>query len=86
MAPNTSGNRFVDQCRSHDLFMHALSLAEGTLSVGGHFCGKLFQGPDFDDARKAVQKAFGKARIIKPEASRKESIEVFVVGLSLKLD
>ena len=84
MAPNTSGNRFVDQCRSHDLFMHALSLAEGTLSAGGNFCGKLFQGPDFQEARAAMQKAFSKHRIVKPEASRKESIEVFVVGLGLR--
>lgn len=84
MAPNTTGTRFVDQCRSYDLFMHALSLAEGTLTAGGSFVGKLFQGPDFDDAREAVRKAFSKNRILKPEASRRESIEVFVVGLGLR--
>lgn len=84
MAPNTTGNRFVDQCQSYELFSHALSLAEGTLTAGGHFVGKIFQGPDFDEARGRLRKVFDKSRIIKPEASRKESIEVFLVGTGFR--
>jgi 23S rRNA (uridine2552-2'-O)-methyltransferase len=80
MAPWTTGNRFVDQCRSYDLFNHALELARGTLVVGGAFIGKIFQGPDFEQAKKAVEASFQKTRVLKPEASRKESYEIFILG------
>jgi len=84
MAPWTTGTRFVDQCRSFDLFMHAASIAEGTLTGGGSFVGKIFQGPDFDKAKKHIEQLFTKTRVLKPEASRKESYEIFVVGLGLR--
>lgn len=84
MAPWTTGTRFVDQCRSFDLFMHALSMAEGTLRGSGHFVGKIFQGPDFDQAKKRVQQLFTKVRVMKPEASRQESYEIFVLGLGFR--
>jgi 23S rRNA (uridine2552-2'-O)-methyltransferase len=84
MAPWTTGTRFVDQCRSWDLYMHALAIAEGTLRGEGHFIGKIFQGPDFDDAKKKTEQLFTKTRVMKPEASRKESYEIFVIGLGFK--
>jgi 23S rRNA (uridine2552-2'-O)-methyltransferase len=84
MAPWTTGTRFVDQCRSWDLYMHALAIAEGTLRGDGHFIGKIFQGPDFDDAKKKTEQLFTKTRVMKPEASRKESYEIFVIGLGFK--
>jgi 23S rRNA (uridine2552-2'-O)-methyltransferase len=84
MAPWTTGTRFVDQCRSWDLYMHALAIAEGTLRRDGHFIGKIFQGPDFDDAKKKTEQLFTKTRVMKPEASRKESYEIFVIGLGFK--
>ena len=84
MAPWTTGNRFVDQCRSFDLYVHALTIAEGTLRGDGHFIGKIFQGPDFDDAKRRTERLFTKTRVMKPEASRKESYEIFVIGLGFR--
>ena len=84
MAPWTSGTRFVDQCRSCELYLHALSLAEGTLRGSGHFVGKIFQGPDFDEAKRRTQTMFTKTRVLKPDASRRESYEVFIVGLGFR--
>jgi 23S rRNA (uridine2552-2'-O)-methyltransferase len=84
MAPWTTGTRFVDQCRSYDLYIHALAIAEGTLRGQGHFIGKIFQGPDFDEAKKKTQALFSKVRVMKPEASRKESYEIFVLGLGFR--
>jgi 23S rRNA (uridine2552-2'-O)-methyltransferase len=84
MAPWTTGTRFVDQCRSFDLYMHALAIAEGTLRGQGHFIGKIFQGPDFDQAKKKTQELFSKVRVMKPEASRRESYEIFVLGLGFR--
>jgi 23S rRNA (uridine2552-2'-O)-methyltransferase len=84
MAPWTTGTRLVDQTRSFDLFMHALHIAEGTLRGEGSFVGKIFQGPDFPLAKKGVESLFRKTRVIKPDASRRESYEIFVVGLSFR--
>ena len=81
MAPNTTGHRFTDQARSHDLFMRALTIARGVIAPHGHFVGKIFQGPEFDEARKGVHETFEEVRIIKPPASRSESIETFLIGL-----
>ena len=81
MAPSTTGHRFTDQARSHELFMRALGLAEDLVVPGGSFVGKIFQGPEFEDARKAVARVFEEVKIVKPPASRTESIETFLVGL-----
>ncbi len=81
MAPKTSGQRHADQYRSYELVMRALDLAKQVLVPGGTFVAKIFQGAEFEDARDAVRGSFGKVRIIRPEATRDESYEVFLVGL-----
>lgn len=80
MAPHTSGQKNRDQYRSFELYMSALRAAERWLSPGGHFVGKIFQGPDFEQARAATRALLGNARIFKPDASRSESYEIFLAG------
>lgn len=82
MAPSTTGHRFTDQARSFDLFMRAFQLAMDVLVDRGHFAAKIFQGPDFGAARDAVKNAFAECRIVRPSATRNESYELFIVGLS----
>ena len=84
MAPSTTGARSGDQAKSFELFMLALDAAKATLHPGGHFVGKIFQGPDFENARKAVRELFETTRIIKPDASRAESYETFLIGLGFR--
>ncbi|MEZ4225591.1 MAG: RlmE family RNA methyltransferase [Polyangiaceae bacterium] len=81
MAPATSGNKSQDQARSFELFMRALAVAEAQLSPGGHFVGKLFMSGDYEAARAAVRRAFGKERTVRPQGTRQNSTEVFIVGL-----
>jgi 23S rRNA (uridine2552-2'-O)-methyltransferase len=81
MAPDTSGVRFVDQTRSEALFERALVIAEQTLAPGGHFVGKLFQGGEFQQLVKRTRQGFTEVRIVKPEGSRTESMEQYVVAL-----
>ncbi|MDB4970892.1 MAG: ribosomal methyltransferase RrmJ/FtsJ [Myxococcales bacterium] len=84
MAPDTSGVRSADQARSEALFERAYFIAEQTLAPGGNFVGKLFQGPDFQKLIKHAREQFSEVRTVKPEGSRKESIEQYVVALGLK--
>jgi 23S rRNA (uridine2552-2'-O)-methyltransferase len=81
MAPKTSGQRHADQYRSYELAMRALELTKTVLKPGGTFVVKIFQGAEFEDARNSIREVFGKVRIIRPQATRNESYEVFLVGL-----
>jgi 23S rRNA (uridine2552-2'-O)-methyltransferase len=84
MAPDTTGIRSVDQARSEGLFERALEIAEATLAPGGAFLGKLFQGPDWQRLVQRVRGRFGETHTVKPEGSRKESIEQYVLGLKFR--
>jgi 23S rRNA (uridine2552-2'-O)-methyltransferase len=84
MAPHTSGQRHRDQFGSFELYMRALEIASQVLVPGGSFVGKIFQGPEIEQAREATRASFDTVRIIKPEASRSESFEMFLVGLGAK--
>lgn len=81
MAPATTGHRFVDQTRSYDLYAKALNVAAAVLPPGGHFVGKIFLGPDFEQAKKDTHRIFEETKIVKPPASRTESYETYLVGL-----
>ena len=84
MAPHTSGQRHRDQFGSYELYMRAVEIASQVLVPGGSFVGKIFQGPEMEQAREATRASFDTVRIIKPEASRSESFETFLVGLGAK--
>lgn len=80
MAPDTTGVRSADQARSARLFAEALSRATRLLAPAGAFVGKVFQGPDFEDVRKQLAARFADVKIVKPDSSRAQSIEIFLVG------
>jgi 23S rRNA (uridine2552-2'-O)-methyltransferase len=80
MAPHTSGQRHRDQYGSYELYSQALRIARQVLVAGGTFVGKIFQGPELETARAETRQGFSSVRIVKPEASRSESFEIFLVG------
>lgn len=85
MAPKLTGIRDADQARSVDLVRVALELARGLLPAGaGRFAAKLFQGRDTDDFLEDVKRVFGTTKLVKPEATREGSREVFVVAWDLR--
>ncbi len=81
MAPATSGQRTLDQARSAALFEAALELAERLLRPGGHFVGKLLQGPQLPALRTRLRAGFESERRMRPRATRADSTEIFLVGL-----
>jgi len=80
MAPSTTGVRFTDQARSYELFVRALDVAGALLRPGGTFVGKIFMGEDLPVARAKVRALFEKERLIRPEGTRSQSYELFVIG------
>jgi len=84
-APNISGIWEVDHARQIDLAQQALKTALETLKPRGNFFVKVFQGDMLSDFIARVKKHFETVKIIKPEASRARSSEMFVLGMHLKL-
>ena len=85
MAPSTSGAKASDQARSFELFSRALEVAKALGKSGSHFVGKLFMSGDFQAARRALGETFARSQVIRPDATRSRSPEVFLVGLGKRV-
>lgn len=84
MAPNMSGVKDADQARHYLLAELALEFALRWLKPEGAFVVKVFQGAGFEGYVKQVSAAFSKVVVRKPDASRDESRENFLVARGLK--
>lgn len=80
MAPKTSGQHIRDCALSYELCMLALSVAREHLKPGGSFVCKIFMGGDFEAFHKDVKTSFGKVRLLRPDSTRKQSREIFIVA------
>jgi len=80
MAPRTTGSKISDQTRSFELFMRAVEISLDAGKDGAAFVGKIFMGPDFPQAKEAVQRGYERCRTIKPSGTRPNSSEVYLVG------
>jgi 23S rRNA (uridine2552-2'-O)-methyltransferase len=85
MAPNISGTKAIDQPKSMYLAELALDLARQVLKRKGSFICKLFQGQGTDAFIAEVRKDFGRVRVMKPDASRAGSSEVYLVARNYQL-
>ena len=81
IAPRTTGNKWADQQLSLRLSHRVLELAFLLLRAGGNFYCKVFEGEDFKEFVSEAKRYFRTAKIFKPQSSRKESREVFVLGM-----
>ncbi len=81
LAPKTTGIRTTDEARSVRLAEKALEVSRLRGKPGSAFIAKLFMGGDFEGFRGQVRKLFSEVKIVRPEATRGASVEVYVVGL-----
>ncbi len=84
MAPSTTGSKIADQTRSFELFDRAVTVAAALSVPGGAFVGKLFMSEEFVKARDRLRLLYTEVRNIRPEGTRSQSSEVFLVGLGRK--
>jgi 23S rRNA (uridine2552-2'-O)-methyltransferase len=84
LAPNTSGNKSLDQERSLELSEIAFNIAKDVLKHKGNFVCKIFQSKEFNEFLNKVKKNFYFVKSVKPEASKKESKEMYIVALGYK--
>jgi len=84
MAPSTSGSKVRDQAGSLELCLRALDVAFALGKPGSHFVAKIFMSNEFQIARKLAGERYEKCQVIRPEGTRQQSTEVFIVGLGLR--
>jgi len=80
MAPRTIGVKLTDEARSLELVRAALGVAEATLSRGGALVAKVFMGGEFPALRKEFAGRFLEVHVVRPQATREHSYEVYLVG------
>ncbi|MGC6404014.1 MAG: RlmE family RNA methyltransferase [Candidatus Comchoanobacterales bacterium] len=86
MAPNLSGDHARDQAACEVLWYMVLDHCKLFLKRGGSMIIKLFHGEAFDSFIRSVRLVFRCANIVKPDASRSGSREVYLVATDFKGD
>ena len=84
MAPNTTGHQKTDHLRQMVLLEYAWDFAKRALKPGGTFAAKSFTGGTTNELLKEIKQHFENVHHIKPPASRKDSVEMFIVALGYK--
>ena len=84
MAPNTTGHNATDHVRIVALAEDAAFFAIDMLRPGGAFVAKVFQGGSERQMLDALKQRFAQVKHAKPQASRKESSELYVVATGFR--
>jgi 23S rRNA (uridine2552-2'-O)-methyltransferase len=82
MAPSTMGHHKTDALRSAVLCEQALFVAQHFGRVDGHVVIKALEGGEVPQLANTMRAAYKKVTRLRPQATRKESTEIFLIGLN----
>ena len=84
MAANTTGVKNIDHLRTMALVEMAYEFAKEVLATEGIFIAKVFQGGTENHLLSDMRRHFNKVSHYKPDASRQDSVEMYVVAQGFK--
>ena len=84
IAPNISGISDIDNAQMIELLQKVKNCIDDFLNVNGHVLSKVFQGESFDNMMIYMKTNFQKVKIRKPNSSRSNSKETYLLGLGKK--
>ena len=79
MAVNTTGIKNIDSIQTGELCKEAIVFSKKVISNNGFFISKIFMGETFNEIVALAKKIFKEVRVFKPQSSRKESKENFII-------
>ncbi|MFX1559781.1 MAG: RlmE family RNA methyltransferase [Promethearchaeota archaeon] len=80
-SPKVTGQWDLDVARQLSLVEGTVDIAHRLLGTKGKVLTKVFQGPGFQEFMQSVRKRFNSVKLIKPEASRKTSAEMYLLAI-----
>ena len=84
MAVNTTGIKNLDAIQTGELCKEAMLFTKDIVSSNGSFISKIFMGSSFNEIVALSKKYFKQVKVFKPESSRKESKESFIICKNLR--
>ena len=84
MAVNTTGIKSVDSIQTGELCKEAMIFSKNILNEKGFFISKIFMGSNFNEIVALGKKIFKEVRVFKPNSSRKDSKESFIICKNLR--
>ena len=84
MAANTTGHKKTDHLRIIGLAEVAAEFAREILAPGGAYLAKVFQGGTEGDLLADLKRDFASVRHVKPNASRADSSELYVLATGFR--
>lgn len=85
MAPNLSGIAASDAARMDDLIERVQHFAATHLRAQGTLLVKCFQGSGYSQTVARFKQQFQRVKAIKPDASRAQSAEIYLLGQGLRV-
>lgn len=79
-SPKVSGNWELDAIRQLDLATRTIDFAMKLLTTEGKVLTKVFQGQGFQEFLRDTRGMFQSVRLIKPDASRRTSAEIYLLA------
>ena len=84
MAVNTTGNKDLDAIKTNSIALDVVNLSRLILKTKSSLLVKIFSGKDEDILIKNAKDSFKSIERIKPDSSRKESREMYLLCRDLK--
>ena len=79
MAVNTTGIKNIDSIQTGELCKEAMNFSKEVISSNGFFISKVFMGGTFNEIVALGKKIFKEVKVFKPQSSRKDSKESFII-------